>query len=877
MFGFSLKRMKFLKRIIILSVFTLFASFYIGEASVEQRDWLSQDSVVLICGAASYIGSEVALALHRTYSPKKLILVDELADIDGFNSLSGFEYQRQRLFRVLQELATAYSGEAVFYRVDLRPEVPGFVDSSVIPVLEYILKQHADITHIVYLPEEKNFQDKFQDNPRAIMMHALLDQLNQWENITGHSELPQFTYASSFEVYSGDAVASSSDVYVAQEDRPINEPPSSTKASAYLLDEILAQTFYKIYGIDSVGLRLFKVYGPFSTPRSLLSSICDYAVRDRPDSSNPFTLPDPTTHANYDFIYIDDAVDAVMTAMQLRPPPSYGPLVINVGSGRRTSVPNLVDIITSLVPEIKFKYSKSSSKRANKVDIVAHMARSKEILGWEPTVPLDKGVLKTLGWHFDRLFPQGRKWMGELAGQNKPWWRKIAMAGRLGCDLHDVECLRGEPIFPCVSECSHVQQCHPSFWDVAATASRMKSAECHDVLFTVALNRDLVALPSVEVHVSTKSRSHLPDCSFAFVSDESPLFQRMRSVKTQNADSRVHYEFWTLISVSVSLYSEEDLAQMLMVPKLTPKHFFSSMVKMAVYTDPYIILDDLPGLLVEAGLHPFNPDVPGATGLLVGKKKQRDGISSSPSNGNRLKQTAAYRMVHIKGMGYLNNDRDGFNYEIDSSFLVHRLDEESPSAFRCDVLSEIWSWKVSSDNDAISFVGGLHDMWSQIVVKEKGHSEPWWSGGNIRAAPGASQENRRRLEESDGVVGAPLQYHHLLQNQIISDKELEFEDVHRFDENGLVIEKEKRVLPIQSNPHSKPVPKTEETTPEEKSEQEKQKGDNNVANEAFQNNKTWLAMLSTGRQAFFVRLVYPEDVGVVDLHRLYDNVPPLLM
>ena len=162
-------------------------------AALPSDPSLGPDSVVLITGAAGFVGSELALALRRVYRVRKLLLVDSLGieseagsayvpppsgghpgtkkvyeryDEEG---LSTFEIKRQRLFRVFQELTAAdfYDdeeeededvGEGLrgldsmrLYRADMRPSIPEFFNIGEVPLLEGIFQSNPDITHVVHL------------------------------------------------------------------------------------------------------------------------------------------------------------------------------------------------------------------------------------------------------------------------------------------------------------------------------------------------------------------------------------------------------------------------------------------------------------------------------------------------------------------------------------------------------------------------------------------------------------------------------------------------------------------------------------------------------------------------------------------------------
>eukprot|EP00984_Skeletonema_dohrnii_P033016 scaffold28344_cov67-Skeletonema_dohrnii-CCMP3373.AAC.1 len=184
---------------------------------------LDSNSVVLITGAAGFIGSELALALKRTYNVNKLLLVDHLGmesdnesvfvpppkdAADGSantytakkayekydkEALSLFELKRQRIFRVFQELTAVNLDDdddsssnnnadwIKFYRADMRPSIPEFFDMGELPLLEGIFSSHPDITHVVHLADDdiKNqaIIPRNRDSVKAGRMEGILEEL----------------------------------------------------------------------------------------------------------------------------------------------------------------------------------------------------------------------------------------------------------------------------------------------------------------------------------------------------------------------------------------------------------------------------------------------------------------------------------------------------------------------------------------------------------------------------------------------------------------------------------------------------------------------------------------------------------------------------
>lgn len=292
----------------------LLASTAVGIAAATATradDALTEDSVVLILGAAGFIGSELAMALHRTYHPRKLLCVDSMASGLGpggsaasatgnmqtendwkegmagknKNSLKArteeelalFEFKRQRAFRVLQTI-----GDRVhFYRSDFRPTIPEYFDTGEVPLLDTIFQSHPDITHVVHLadPYHSAMFDRdangvgltqavprTKDSTKSGMMEAIMEQLLKVKREKGADAVPHLVYASSFEVYNHVYP------YDKQEDDPNPPPfredrnitvPSTLRGTSKVIDEILATTYNNFHGLYSVGLRFFPVYGPW--------------------------------------------------------------------------------------------------------------------------------------------------------------------------------------------------------------------------------------------------------------------------------------------------------------------------------------------------------------------------------------------------------------------------------------------------------------------------------------------------------------------------------------------------------------------------------------------------------------------------------------
>jgi nucleoside-diphosphate-sugar epimerase len=736
-------------------------------------------SVVLITGAAGFLGSELAMALHLTYAPKKLICVDGMDQ--GFGSgtkseadLALFEFKRQRVFHMLQ---TVKADSIFFYRVDLRPSIPEYFDTSEVPVLHHIFEEHPDITHVVHLADHVHHSQqqheslqqpvipRIKGQEKAGLMEALLEELLLQKVEKGKAL--QFVYASSAAVYNHFAQNhdDSPNPPPFAEGKPLTTPSTAAGASK-LVDELLAQAYHDVHGIPSTALRFFDVYGPWGLPGSALFDMAERAVAGHdPATPSTKTTGDAAAEDNNkdnrlldnlaDYTYIDDAIDALMAAMQFG---TTQAVAINVGTGKATSLRTIADMMRELVHSTDEKTTVDHTSSASEAKTISYSdnTRASALLGFEPQVSVRQGIEKLLAWHYDRAYPygSGAALDGDGGGPS------FANKGIAACSRYDTECLKGTPVFPCASECSHATQCKRSLYDDVLELTRAITAKCTTVLYTVSLGNDVTRIPSTHVRVSTQSVAYVDDkagshCNLAFVAEASPLY-RNAARENQAADGIVMNGFWSLIPVALTPYAEDKKQLLSLLPKLSPGNFFADTVEKAIYCDPDVIIDSIPRLLQESNMQPKHPSVQGATVMLIGKKpvdvtaQQRPlRATTEPTPPNELVQDTAYRMIRMAVIDEMAGD--GFAQKIDSGFVVHTLrgnnmedEDDDGRLFRCDVFGEVVQWQVESDLAAIEFILGLHDMWSRVMVKKSGLN-PWWIGDDVATVSRTTAS--RRLNE----------------------------------------------------------------------------------------------------------------------------------
>ncbi len=191
--------------------------------------------------------------------------------------------------------------------------------------------------------------------------------------------------------------AASSSAYGDQVALPKNEKmlpaPLSPYAVAKLVGEYYCQVFTRVYGLESVSLRYFNVFGPRQDPGSQYSGVISRFIDALIQGQQPVIYGDG--EQSRDFTYIDNVVDANLRAAQTQNGVGQ---VINVGNGQQTTLNELLKEIKSLTGrsevEVDYQPTRSGDVRHSLADI----QRARELLGFEPRIGLRQGLQLTIEW-----------------------------------------------------------------------------------------------------------------------------------------------------------------------------------------------------------------------------------------------------------------------------------------------------------------------------------------------------------------------------------------------------------------------------------------------------------------------------------------------
>lgn len=195
----------------------------------------------------------------------------------------------------------------------------------------------------------------------------------------------KFLYASSSSIY-GD-----SDVLPKVETLPNN--PLSPYAVAKMSGEEYCKVFNKVYGLKTVMLRYFNVFGPYQDPNSEYSAVIPKFINMMLDQQTPEIHGDG--EQSRDFTYIDNVVHANIKAAT---EDFEGGMVMNCACNESATLNRLFEIIRkelNFVPNPKYVSSRVGDVKHSLADI----SRIRQLTGYEPVVKFEEGIKKTIQYY----------------------------------------------------------------------------------------------------------------------------------------------------------------------------------------------------------------------------------------------------------------------------------------------------------------------------------------------------------------------------------------------------------------------------------------------------------------------------------------------
>jgi len=191
--------------------------------------------------------------------------------------------------------------------------------------------------------------------------------------------------------------AASSSVYGDQRESPKHESmrpdPLSPYAVAKLVGEYYCQVFTRTYGLETVCLRYFNVFGPRQDPGSQYSGVISRFILALETGERPVIYGDG--EQTRDFTYVANAVDANLRAADA---PGASGRVFNIANGASVSINDVLETLKRLTGRTEVSAAYMEPRVGDVRDSLADLSAASSVLGYAPRVGLEEGLRLTLDW-----------------------------------------------------------------------------------------------------------------------------------------------------------------------------------------------------------------------------------------------------------------------------------------------------------------------------------------------------------------------------------------------------------------------------------------------------------------------------------------------
>jgi nucleoside-diphosphate-sugar epimerase len=191
--------------------------------------------------------------------------------------------------------------------------------------------------------------------------------------------------------------AGSSSAYGDTPTLPKHEGMPTNPQSPYALQKIIGeqylQLFTRLYGLETVSIRYFNVFGPRQDPGSPYSGVISVFATALLQERPPTIFGDG--EQTRDFTYVANVVDGVLRACEA---PEASPLVINVATGGRISLNRLFETMRRLIG-VNVQPNYAGSREGDVRDSQADISLARRVLGYEPLVSFEDGLKRTVDWY----------------------------------------------------------------------------------------------------------------------------------------------------------------------------------------------------------------------------------------------------------------------------------------------------------------------------------------------------------------------------------------------------------------------------------------------------------------------------------------------
>jgi UDP-N-acetylglucosamine/UDP-N-acetyl-alpha-D-glucosaminouronate 4-epimerase len=321
---------------------------------------MSLSGIAVVTGGAGFIGSHIAAALVA--GGAKVRIIDDLSTgyLENIAEIKGdFDFVQASLSSSQAVKRTLENAELVFHEAAL-PSVPRSVAD---PRKTHVACVDATFTLLETAREQK---------------------------------VRRLVYAASSSAYGDQPTLPKTEEMLPE--------PLSPYAAAKLIGEYYCQVFTRVYGLETLSLRYFNVFGPRQDPSSAYSGVISRFISALLSNERPVIYGDG--EQSRDFTYIRNVIDANLKAAQTTR--GVGK-IINIANGERVTLNQLLKELKDLTGKTSVEADYQDVRAGDVRHSLADISRAREFLAFEPTVGLHKGLELTIEWWKQSRFAKSMK------------------------------------------------------------------------------------------------------------------------------------------------------------------------------------------------------------------------------------------------------------------------------------------------------------------------------------------------------------------------------------------------------------------------------------------------------------------------------------
>ncbi|MGH9882103.1 MAG: SDR family oxidoreductase [Pyrinomonadaceae bacterium] len=305
--------------------------------------------IALVTGGAGFIGSHIASALVS--SGARVRVIDDLS--------TGYRHNVEDI-----------GGDVDFVEASLADET----------AVRRALEDVELVFHEAAIPSVP----RSVENPRQTHV-ACVDSIFNLLLAAREQKVRRIVYAASSSAYGDQPKLPKSEEMLPE--------PLSPYAVAKLVGEYYCQVFNRVYGLETISLRYFNVFGPRQDPGSQYSGVISRFINALLSDQRPVIYGDG--EQSRDFTYVDNVVDANLKAAETKK--GIGE-VINIANGERISLNELLRELKDLTGKTHIEADYQEFRRGDVRHSLADISRAREFLDFQPRVGMREGLQLTIDW-----------------------------------------------------------------------------------------------------------------------------------------------------------------------------------------------------------------------------------------------------------------------------------------------------------------------------------------------------------------------------------------------------------------------------------------------------------------------------------------------